>query len=75
MHIVEAGQYRGVVFGVIVGVGIAFWAALELPIGDQGLEIGVHGAEVVVSGGHRGRVDVLALLGEQRLEPGAAAAE
>ena len=55
VHIVEAGQHRVIVFGVIVGVGRAAGAALELPIRDQGLEIGVDGAKVVVSGGQRGR--------------------
>ena len=33
--------------------------AFELPVGDQGLEIGVDGAEVVVGGRHRRRVDAL----------------
>ena len=37
VHIIEAGQYRGVVFGVVVGVGLA---VLELPVRHQGLEIG-----------------------------------
>jgi hypothetical protein len=46
---------------------------LSLPIGDQRLEIGVHGMEVVVGCCQRGRVDARALLGEQFVQPGAAA--
>ena len=34
MHAVEAGQHRGVVVGVVMGVGTAVRTALDLPVRD-----------------------------------------
>ena len=54
-------------------VGLARGAAFELPLGDQGFEIWVNASEVVVGGGHRSRVDTLALRSEQGVQALAAA--
>ncbi|CKW57369.1 Uncharacterised protein [Mycobacterium tuberculosis] len=70
MYAIEAGQHRGVVFGVVVCVRLF---ALELPVGDQPLEIGVDGTEIAVSGSQHGRIGPVALLGKQVVEPHPAA--
>src|SRR5271168_793252 len=65
MYIVETGQHRRVVAGVLVRVGLA---VLELPIGDQRLEFGVDGAKFVVSRQDCRRVEMRPLVGEQSLK-------